>query len=261
MAESCYVQLSGGRLGNQLFEIAAGYAHCKRNGYKLVLSRQGSKHWNTYIHKFQECIQRDMPPRDCVKWRQPSFGYSEPPAAAQFLMGYMQSSKFFTDVSGEIRGLFQPPVSIQEYVLSKYADLIAQRETATVIHVRRGDYFSIPKHRRIHGILGEPYYTRAITAAAGKGPLLVFSDDNNWCQKQSWLQGATFVDERNDCAALFLMTQFRRFIISNSSYSWWGAWLSGPSAEVWAPATWFGPAGPRDYQDVYEPTWSLISID
>lgn len=257
MAAPCYIQLSG-RLGNQMFQIATAYAHCKRNGYALVLPRQGSTHWNTYLHQFRNCLGN--PPRDCVKWQQPSFSYTPPPADAQQLHGYMQSSKFFADVSGELRALFQPPAALQDYVRTKYAALIAQRDSATVIHIRRGDYFSVPRHLQIHGILDEKYYTRAI-AAAGGGPLIVFSDNIRWCQNQPWLAGATFIEETNDCAALFLMTQFCRFVISNSTYSWWGAWLSGPDAQVWAPARWFGPAGPQDYQDVCEASWVLIPID
>ena len=39
---------------------------------------------------------------------------------------------------------------------------------------------------------------------------------------------------------LYLMSQCSDFIIANSSFSWWGAWLAN-KGEVIAPKKWFGP--------------------
>jgi hypothetical protein len=260
MSGLCYVHMSG-RLGNQLFQIANGYAHSKRHGYTMVLPPKGSTHWTTYLHNCRSYLQKEEMSSQIIRWIQPGFGHSPIPADAQYLEGYVQSSKFFADVSGEIRALFQPPVSIQKYVHTKYVNLIQRRDNIVVIHIRRGDYFF--RRNSIHGILTSVYYTRAIAAARESIPnaeFIVFSDDNRWCSKQPWLKGATLIDERNDCNALYLMTQFRNFIISNSTYSWWGAWLSDPAARVWAPASWFSPNGPKDYEDVYEPSWVRIPI-
>ena len=48
------------------------------------------------------------------------------------------------------------------------------------------------------------------------------------------------------------------FIIANSSYSWWGAWLSS-SKQVIAPKNWFGaPLGGNDLSDLYCEGWEVI---
>jgi hypothetical protein len=87
----------------------------------------------------------------------------------------------------------------------------------------------------------------------------VFSDDLEWCRSLNFLQGASFVEEPDTVITLHLMTQFRRFIMSNSSFSWWAAWLAG-AEDVIVPNRWFGPSGPKDTQDIYEPNWVPLEI-
>lgn len=255
--DTCTVILQG-RLGNQLFQIAAGWSHTRRNGLTLQLPKRGSKHWDTYLHNFKQYV--GYPAQYSNLWREPHFHYAPIPEGARGLHGYFQSTKYFADVSSEIRQLFQPDAATQAYVRATYADLIQLRDNAVVVHVRRGDYVGLDDY---HVNLGETYYKRCISAARQEihdAHLVVFSDDIAWCRQQPWLEAATFVDETNDNAALFLMTQFKHFIIANSSFSWWGAWLSGPEARVWAPDTWFGPNGPQDFNDIYEPSWTRVKI-
>jgi hypothetical protein len=115
------------------------------------------------------------------------------------------------------------------------------------------------KFPRIHGILSPFYFQGAIARAKELNPLIdqliVFSDDLPWCNTQEFLKGALFVDEPNDVFALWLMSQFRNYVMSNSSFSWWAVMLNTQRHTVVAPDMWFGPDGPQDYQDIYEPTW------
>jgi hypothetical protein len=252
----CYIELNAG-LCNQLFMIATGYAHAKRNGYQLRLSSK-STYWNTILYRCVDWI--GSPSLPCRIWREPRFSYVPIPPNARVLTGYFQSSKYFADVSGEIRELFASPCLTHLDISTP--DLF---ERGIVVHIRRGDYL-VGANRNKHGILDERYYRRAMDAArtelGADCPFFVFSDDLAWCRQQAWLAGPSivFVDEPDTCRSLQLMTQFRHFILSNSTFSWWAAWLSNKNGRVWVPNRWFGPVGPADWADIYEPGWIKLPI-
>ena len=72
---------------------------------------------------------------------------------------------------------------------------------------------------------------------------LVFSDDSVWARSNLNLEGDVEYIESTDSVSSWIdmarMSRCQHFIISNSSYSWWGAWLSDhPSKIVIAPNFW-----------------------
>jgi hypothetical protein len=59
-----------------------------------------------------------------------------------------------------------------------------------------------------------------------------------------------------------MMTGCEVNIVANSTFSWWGAFLN-PTADVYAPSRWFGPARlpPNDRQDdILLPEWRTIPV-
>ena len=262
---TCYVQMMGG-LGNQMFEIAAGYAHARRTGLCLQLSERTnckrSTYWRTFLPRCAEFVVAS-PPATSRLWNEPHFHYRKIPTEATALFGFFQSSRYFNDVSGEIRTLFEPHAIIKTVVASKYADLVAAAATSCVVHIRRTDYLVGANHA-YHAVCDKDWYARALAEMDRQRPgqrFLVFSDDLEWCREQADLwtgRDVVFVDEPNDCVTLHLMSQFQAFVISNSSFSWWATWLSPGDKTVIAPSRWFGPAGHQDWQDVYEPSWIRV---
>lgn len=238
-----------GRLGNQLFQIAAGFAFAQEKKQKLSI-HGGSTVWQLTCPKCLPFVGFEIP-RNVTWYREPCFHFKPIPRGAQALDGYFQSSKFFRKYSKEIRALFTMPPSPERLPPSIL-------QTACAIHVRRGDYLKLPLY---HTNLDSEYFQPAIQhmkVTGGVQNFFVFSDDPEWCQKKApFLKGSEFqiVAEPNEMKALQFMSTFPRIIISNSSYSWWGAWLGAPKATVIAPSQWFGPKGPQDWQDIYEPNW------
>ena len=146
-----------------------------------------------------------------------------------YLDGYWQSEGYFKDVEKTIRKDLQitPPTDVPT---QRMADEI-RNCLAVALHVR---WFDAPDSKSIHNASLD-YYRRAIALIDErlKSPrYFLFSDDPEASRaKLALLEGrVTCVnnnrDDGNAYADLWLMTQCRHFIIANSTFSWWGAWLA-----------------------------------
>jgi hypothetical protein len=88
---------------------------------------------------------------------------------------------------------------------------------------------------------------------------ILVSDDPTFWQTIKIPGNYAVIDEPDAATTLYFVTHFRNYIIANSTFSWWGAFLSKHrSPLVLAPEKWFGPAGAQDYQDMYEADWIKI---
>jgi hypothetical protein len=260
--------LQGG-LGNQLFQVAVAYAYARRFDLLLRLPENvgGNRppYYKTYLAAFQSYV---APPSQGKTWREPAFHYVPIPAGNQILFGYYQSSKYFADVSGEIRQLFEPALIVKDLVAARYPHLLTPqaKEQSIVVHIRRGDYLK-GANQAFHACCTPEYYERAIQLVkqkhGGTCKLLIFSDDLPWCRAQTFWHGTDtdFIDENTDYLALYLMSQFRYYVISNSTFSWWATWLGESARVVAAPNRWFGPKGPQDWQDIYESDWIRVPVE
>jgi hypothetical protein len=159
-----------------------------------------------------------------------------------YLEGWWQSYKYFENISDIIREDFilKNKLSIDIQNLLE----VIKKENSLCIHVRRGDYVG----NSYYDVLGEEYYTKAIERVKSLttiDKIYVFSDDIKWCEENmSFDKPSMFVGEEykgeKDGGHIVLMSACRNFIISNSSFSWWGAWLSNYKDKiVIAPKQWF----------------------
>jgi hypothetical protein len=179
------------------------------------------------------------------------------------LHGWFQSVRYFADHGRAVRDVLD---------LSPFtpaSDLAALRGTAdgaplVALHVRRGDYVGNPDF-----FLGDydAYYRRALEhmrGALGREPfLVVVSDDPQWCRE--WPLLAPFAHAvyppsgRSDLFVdLALMAACDHNIITNSSFSWWAAWLGQPDGrQVVMPNRWF-PDRTTDQCDMGVPGWTQL---
>jgi hypothetical protein len=162
-----------------------------------------------------------------------------------YLDGYWQSEKYFLDASDTIR---------KDFTLStdfgprdkEVAGSIRSCQSVS-LHVRRGDYVTSRIVSQQHGSSQLHYYQEAIaqmSARLGNPHFFVFSDDPEWV-KTNLQVGVpmTYLDHNGPekaCEDLRLMSLCQHHIIANSSFSWWGAWLSSHQSKiVMAPKRWF----------------------
>ena len=114
---------------------------------------------------------------------------------------------------------------------------IEQSPNAIAVHVRRRDYAHM-------GLCRSSYYLGAIEHLRACHPdaeLFVFSDEPNYARHLLQTAGLPFtlVASGSDLGDLFLMSLCRHFVIANSSFSWWAAYLGeAKGGLVCAPREW-----------------------
>ena len=244
-----------GRLGNQMFQIAAMLSAAVKNG-----SVMNANWYCNYTKKDMRQFFKNAYSL-CSDTVKPGFTYTEPVFSYQQLPnnksmnlhGYFQSEKYFENIQDLIRFYFEPTDSIVQKLKSKYGNIF---ENSCAVHVRRGDFVG----NKTHQVCDHDYYNRAIELMISKIQIdnfLIFSDDIVWC-KANFPSDFHFIDGNLDVEDLFLLSFCANQIISNSSFSWWGAWLNkNPSKIIIAPKRWFAD-GKLDDKDVY--TKDMIKI-
>jgi Glycosyl transferase family 11 len=142
---------------------------------------------------------------------------------------------------------------------------LASSDESVSIHVRRGDYISNERIFNVHGVCPPDYFRLAITEVMNRveNPrFFIFSDEIKWVKANLELpMTSVFISENRsikDHEELILMSKCSHNIISNSSFSWWGAWLNQRSDKiVIAPQKWFSDPA-LDPKDIVPPQWMKI---
>lgn len=187
-----------------------------------------------------------------------------------YLEGYFQNERYFAGIEVDIRKRFRlmPDESKLPAGTRRLADEI-RASRGTCLHVRRGDYVNNPVTMRYHGFCGLDYYQRALDKLRSMKTVhrvFVFSDDPGWCCEYFKLaDGFTVVGQEHAgphaSTHLWLMTLCRHFLIANSSFGWWAAWLSeSPDKTVIRPSPWFQASEMREF-DICPPGWLSIPND
>ena len=180
------------------------------------------------------------------------------------LWGFWQSEKYFSMYREKILNIFQFKQPL-EGGAKKIGEAIAASNSVS-IHVRRGDYITNKSVLSTLGIVGIPYYERAVNYIAEhvKDPhFFIFSNDIDWCKENiKFSYPTTYLG--NDTAGpkasfhLHLMSLCKNNIITNSTFSWWSAWLNrNPEKIVIAPREW-RVAGSRGKDDIIPEMWVTL---
>lgn len=151
------------------------------------------------------------------------------------LEGYWQSEKYFHDIEDIIRNdlNIQSPTDTENLRLSEHI----RSCNAIALHVR---FFDSPNAVGNNNATSE-YYTRALSAMQERVPTahyFLFSDNVDAARSLIHLsdhQITVVSHNQGDATAyadLWLMTQCKHFIIANSTFSWWGAWLSAHKDKI-----------------------------
>jgi len=264
-----------GRLGNQMFQYALVLGVAKQTGLRPTLpyaNKTPNNQWTNMVIDDLFGIQV----ADCSRLH-PKTLIREPPSDISYLpriatltaaegsidfYGYFQSEKYFKHAEQEVRSAFVFADSrIRDCATESIESIRSSSDTGKVvsIHVRRGDYLNLP----LNFPFSAAYYERAMEhmtqSLGGKCHFIVVSDDIPWCKSffptMNRFGSFTYSEGTSMAQDLALIRATDHCIISNSSFSWWGAWLNeSPGKIVTAPDPWFGPRGPKGH-DLYAEGW------
>lgn len=269
------VRLEGG-LGNQMFQYAAGWVAARCSGCRLVLDGSGLNDPGLRVKRPYGLdawrIEGELDAlgafalRACVPLRESDAVQPERLRTAPRgcrLLGYWQSERYFAHERKALLQQFQlakPPAAYVQHL----AAAIAAAPASASVHVRRGDYVHDPVAARVHGgCCGPDYYRRCLDALRMRHPdltVFAFSDDPAWVASNlDAPAGTVVVDSAQSSAAedIWLMSLCRHHVVANSSFSWWGAWLSRQEGTTFAPRRWYAdPSVPE--RDVVPANWSRL---
>jgi len=243
---------NNGRLGNQMFQYAALKGISVKHGYsysipskELMLTTcfqipKTADNNNTllYAHNIFEYNQKII---------------DECPDNVD-LCGYFQSERYFKHIEDDIREDF----TFYENIWNPCYSYIKGMFGSDVIslHVRRTDFLTDVQFYS----LDMNYYNSALDNFSKDLPVMVVSDDPQWC-KNMFKDDRFFIStSENMYIDLCLMSLCNYHIIANSTLSWWGSWLS-ESKKTIAPKQWFNPNGKyNDWstENLYLEKWQII---
>lgn len=281
------IELVGG-LGTQLFMIFATVSYAIDYGITYKIKSHIDKTLSdtpTYWDTFLDCFKKDVDDSISVQCKEvycePSFEYNSIPERLShkdsIIKGYFQSYRYFEhnyDKIVEMMGLRKKQQDVRE----EYSNILSGKTIA--IHFRFGDYVKLQEY---HCVKPPSYFIDAIKSLSddlnNRGEnienykILYFfqqGSDKYMCEFlkifkcviKSKLNFVRVPDSIPDWKQMLLISCCDHIIITNSTFSWFGAYLSeSPNKIVYRPKEWFGPANSKkNTKDLCPAEWKVISI-
>jgi uncharacterized membrane protein YkvA (DUF1232 family) len=252
-----------GRFGNQMFQYAALFGIAKTAKYRYGVP-YNNKSENEYEHfcltEAFDKLEAENSEGQPIKYRiaEPKFGYNPGlfgiPDHSD-IVGYFQTEKYFVDYRPHLLKQFSFRNEIKEQAENIRA---ITKDRVISLHIRLGDYVNQQQNHPVYNI---DYYNSALDLLPDDVLLMIFSDDVAKAQTifEPLKRKMVFPETNNKYIDMCLMSMCDYHIIANSSFSWWGAWLS-ESKKIIAPSQWFGngPDMPKNWSDVYCKGWVVI---
>ena len=269
----------GAGLGNQLFMIFTIISYTLDNKYKdyilYPLKDNGIRKyfWDTLFNNISQRVSFNTNISEI--YTEPSFRYNEIPIFNNdtLIRGCFQSYKYFQHNDKKIKEIIGIDSKINE-VLLKYPEYTFNKTIS--VHYRIGDTL----YSESHPIKKPIYYINAFKTLINMGvniydyDILYFCEEidnervndynleiNNTLKELTGkdLRYKKVSDDIPDWEQLLIMTSAKHYIIGNSTFSWFGAYLSLSNEPIVCyPGTWFGPSLDFITDDLFQDSWTKI---
>lgn len=181
----------------------------------------------------------------------------------RFLYGGWHSEKYFTSNKQEVAHAFKFNINVNDIELQKYLEEIKNSNSVS-IHIRRGDYMIGINYELFGSVCTEEYFRIAVDKiykTVEKPHFFVFSNDLLWVKENLEIDKYTIVDcnrGKNSWKDMFLISNCKHNINSNSTFSWWGTWLNkNENKSVLVPKYFINNFETKDF---YPDNWEKIII-
>ncbi len=267
------IQLQG-QLGNQLFQLAfirrcskilnESYAILEDKSYGCLPEKYFTMRFceRKYVRKMIKHIFL-LSTRKTIEfsnWQKPGIILNSLRKGVVY-KGFFQSELFFDNFRK--CELFRIKRKFRRIFHEKYGQLFKNHKVV-VIHLRLKDYLEIGTEELGGKGLQLPmdYYARALDKldTDENTKVLVISDDIQYVKQNLKLNVPFSIEENHFITDFQLMINANRLILSNSSYSWWGAYLNTKKdLRVIAPEYWLGYKVKKTYPvDIIRNSWSTM---
>lgn len=205
------------RLGNQLFRIASTIGIATNNNQKYgFLKWEYSKYFIKPLPDYDDSLEYKN-----LKEKKFEYHNWDINSGSYDLYGWLQTEKYFNISKVKEQFTFKP--EIVEKAIEPYRSILSEKNV--LITIRRGDFIN-------HSYFYQTSYSYYFLALIKNFPdwkdrnILFTSDDMEYCKKHfSFLKNAYFIDNTDPIEHLIIGAECDDYIISNSTFSWWIAWL------------------------------------
>jgi hypothetical protein len=262
------VNLTGG-FGNQLFQFANAVSiSLSRNSHikfqfsdhkrLFELDKLGIRCDTSYLFHIsnQDSLNVNETAIHCrdssIHWQEPQFTYNPIPELPNHasISGFFQSYKYFDNFKQ----------SINRFLKNKLLDIETNVEEQLIIHVRLGDMYRDPISRKFHGFVDDNYIKKVREYFGENIEFSIVTDFHD--ELAIALPESVKLARKVICSDFLSDFQYlasaRNLAISNSTFSWWAAYLSG--ANVVAPKLWFSKDTLKTHstKDLFPEEWRLL---
>ncbi len=276
---------TNGRLGNQMFQYAALVGIAKQGGFDFRIpdhseatyfDRKSGPNIITEYHQLQHCFEMlhcgdrygvvdgdEIELHESHEFCKELF--DECPNHVS-LNGYFQTEKYFKNAEKLIRLDFRFKKHIIEEVQSHFKEYLDQKPVCILVRDFNPE-FDYPNCENNHINVSLEFYEKAIESLGKDRTYIVCSNSIDLCKKQKLFQGDNFIFNEVVPEEIYkghfdlcLMSMCQDFIVSNSTFGWWGAWLgTGEGKRVILPSPWYGPGLSHiSVDDLYPDGWEKI---
>ncbi len=254
-----------GRLGNNLFQIAAVMSVALDHGASLYCPDLQKERYRDYHKHILYRISKNHPSTPSLS----RYNYRDhhfkpiPYIPNTTVAGLFQSEKYFKRHREKMINLFSPSNKIKIHLNKNYKKILSHPKTVA-IHVRcYYPFCNKVKPRDGKGILpfiGFNYFKNAVKHFPDDSLFVVFSDNMPLCTKnlKRLRKNMIFIQNETFYHDFYLMSFCKNQIISNSSFSWWAAYLNpNPNKVVICPDVWYEPARKVDGSHIVPDDWRI----